>query len=58
MPFDCLQDLDNIYKSIKEDCFNNEEKKVYIFVSALEVDSVCALRILQVKTHNAAQSSP
>lgn len=44
-----LQSLLDLYKAIREDVHTSEDRKVTIFVSALEVDSVCALRILQVQ---------
>ena len=41
------QDLPLLYKAIKQDIYDSEERKLSIFVSVLEPDSVCALRILQ-----------
>lgn len=40
-----------LYKAIKQDIYDSEERKLSIFVSVLEPDSVCALRILQVGIH-------
>ncbi len=41
------QDLPLLYQAIKQDIYDSEERKLSIFVSVLEPDSVCALRILQ-----------
>ncbi len=43
----CPQDLPLLYQAIKQDIYDSEERKLSIFVSVLEPDSVCALRILQ-----------
>ena len=43
------QDLPLLYKAIKQDIYDSEERKLSIFVSVLEPDSVCALRILQAR---------
>ena len=45
----CHQDLPLLYKAIKQDIYDSEERKLSIFVSVLEPDSVCALRILQAR---------
>lgn len=37
-----------LFQQIKADLQNSEEKKVLIFVSTSECDSVCAVRVLQV----------
>lgn len=37
-----------LFQQVKADLQNSEEKKVLIFVSTTECDSVCAVRILQV----------
>lgn len=42
------QDLVQVYKAIKTEGPNNK-RKVHIFVSTLEADSVCAFRILKVR---------
>lgn len=38
-----------LFQEVKADLQNSEEKKVLIFVSTSECDSVCAVRILQVR---------
>ena len=43
-----FQALPSLYAAIKADTYTGEERKLSIFVSILEPDSVCALRILQV----------
>lgn len=40
-----------LFQQVKADLQNSEEKKVLIFVSTSECDSVCAVRILQVRLH-------
>lgn len=37
-----------LYEAVKADAYQSEDRKVVVFVSALEADSVCAVRILQV----------
>ena len=39
-----------LYKLIKEESKKSEEKHVHIYVSAADTDSVCALRILEVRS--------
>ena len=34
--------------AIKQDLVDSEDKKLFVFVSSAEADSVCALHILQV----------
>ena len=38
-----------LYETIKEESRKSEEKHVHIYVSAADADSVCALRILEVR---------
>ncbi len=38
----------HLYEVIKADFPSSEEKKLIVFVSAADCDSVCALRILSV----------
>jgi hypothetical protein len=40
----------HLYEGIKSDFPSSEDKKLIIFVSAAECDSVCALRLLTVST--------
>ena len=35
--------------AIKQDLVDSEDKKLFVFVSTAEADSVCALHILQVR---------
>ena len=44
-PLDFVQ----LYDTIKQETFDSAERKVTIFVSTSECDSVCAVRLLQVK---------
>lgn len=41
--------FDTLYEDIKSDFPSSEDKKVIVFVSAADCDSVCALRILSVR---------
>ena len=43
-----LDDCELLYDAIKQDSSGSEEKHVLIYVSTEEVDSVCALGVLQV----------
>lgn len=44
-----------MYEKVKRDTKLSAGRQVVIFVSLLEVDSVCALKILEVSTQHAAQ---
>lgn len=39
----------DLYKAIKEESSRSDEKHVFIYASAADADSVCALRILEVR---------
>ena len=38
----------DVYKSIKEELYSSQEKKVSVFVATDSCDSVCATKTLQV----------
>ena len=38
-----------LYEAVKADAYASDDRKVVVFVSAGEADSVCAVRILQVR---------
>lgn len=40
----------DLYSGIREDTHNSSEKKISIFVSGSDCDSICALKVLQVRT--------
>ena len=39
----------NLYRSILEESTRSDEKHVFIYASSSDADSVCALRILEVR---------
>jgi hypothetical protein len=43
-----------LYEAVKADYHASEDRKVLVFVSAGEADSVCAVRILQVRERGTA----
>ena len=53
-----LQEFHKLFTAIQADKYASEERKVTVFVSTLEADSVCALRILQVTVELVAIASP
>lgn len=38
-----------LYEAVKADAYASDDRKVVVFASAGEADSVCAVRILQVR---------
>jgi len=38
-----------LYEAVKADAYQSDDRKVIVFVSASEADSVAAVRILQVR---------
>ncbi len=43
------QEYEAVFQELKADLQNSEEKNVLVFASTAECDSVCAVRILQVR---------
>ena len=39
-----------LYEAVKADAYQSDDRKVIVFVSASEADSVAAVRILQVRS--------
>lgn len=46
-----------LYRSIREESGRSEEKHVFIYACSSDADSVCALRILEVRPAAAALAS-
>lgn len=44
----------NLYRSIREESSRSDEKHVFIYACSTDCDSVCALRILEVRPSSGA----
>ena len=45
-----LERLQDMYDAVKTEVCSSEERKVLVYVSTAECDSVCAVRILQARS--------